>query len=147
MTPDPHKALTESRRVLKDGGVLSCSSWQGSQWMDLMKLMTKVRPEKVLPSIPSEWEESSKLKGEFERAGFRDVEVQEVKTIMNYEKRAPLVELLTMKMPPMMPLLADMSDEEKVSYKQFVDEEMQKMCPDEPGQLVRYSTCLRHLTF
>ena len=55
MTPDPQKCLSESRRVLKDGGVLTCSSWEGSQWIDLMATVTKIRPDKKSPELPKDW--------------------------------------------------------------------------------------------
>ncbi|KAK3059177.1 hypothetical protein LTR09_000743 [Extremus antarcticus] len=135
MTSDPQKALTESRRVLKDGGVLSLSSWQGSQWSDLMFLLPKVRPDKKMPHMLPEWTNADKLKGELEKAGFRDVQVQQVKTTMTYEKRSSLIELISTKMPHLVPIIKEMSDEEVQRYKDMMDEDMKKMCPDEPGSL------------
>lgn len=53
MTSDPQKCLSESKRVLKDDGVLVCSSWKGSQWIEMMNLLKQVRPDKIMPEVPA----------------------------------------------------------------------------------------------
>ena len=99
MTPDPQKCLSESRRVLKDGGVLACSSWKGSQWMDLMNLLPQIRPDKQMPTMPENWSDVALLKAELEKAGFKDVETQEVDVDMRYEKTEEFVDFMMQKMP------------------------------------------------
>lgn len=135
MTPDPAKCLTESRRALRDGGVLSCSSWKTSQWMELMNLYTKVRPDKQVMSIPEAWRETATLKGELEKAGFKQVECVEVPTRMDFQKADTLVDFMTDRMPHMKLLTADMSVDEKQKFKVLMKEELLKMCPHEPGTL------------
>lgn len=135
MTPDPQKCLTESKRVLKDGGVLTCSSWKGSQWMDLMNLLVEVRPDKTMPSVPADWSEADKLKGELVKAGFQDVEAFEVDTQMEFERVEPFVDFMLDKMPHMVALTKDMSEEEVARTRTRVVEECRKMCPTEPGVL------------
>lgn len=56
MAADPGKCLAEAMRALKPGGVLACSSWQHSQWEELLSLITKVRPEKCLPKMREGWD-------------------------------------------------------------------------------------------
>lgn len=135
MTPDPQKCLSESLRVLKDGGVLSCSSWQGSQWMDVMMLLPRIRPDKKNPSMPPEWMEVDKMKGELEKAGFKDVESVQVPTSMGYDRRADFVELCLTKMPPLRASLKDFTEDDMAQLRTLMDEELKKMCPDEPGTL------------
>ncbi|KAK5174342.1 uncharacterized protein LTR77_001422 [Saxophila tyrrhenica] len=135
MTSDPMKALTETRRVLKDGGVFACTSWHSSEWMDLMYLLPTIRPDKVMPQMRPEWIDATKLKGELEKAGFKDVDVREVKTQMAFEKRKPLIEFMSVKMPHLKPLVEDMPEEEIQKYQDLMDEEMKKMDPNEPGKL------------
>lgn len=136
MTPDPQKCLSESKRVLKDGGVLACSSWQGSQWLDLMRLLPRVRPDKRLPDLPKEWEDIDLMKRELEKAGFRDVEGYPVETKMTFDKLEPLVDFLITKMPHMVMLTKDFSEGERASLKDLLLEEGRKMCPNEPGSFV-----------
>jgi SAM-dependent methyltransferase len=135
MTPDPQKCLTESLRVLKDGGVLACSSWQGSQWMDLMMLTPQIRPDKKNPSIPDEWTSAENMKVELEKAGFKDVESVRVPTSMSFESREAMVSLCLDKMPIMRALTADLTEDEMARLRKLMDKEMKKMTPDEPGVL------------
>ena len=104
MTPDPQKCLTESKRVLKDGGVLTCSAWEGSQWKDLMYLLPEIRPDKDMPQLPKEWSDVTLMKGELEKAGFKDVESYQVATTMKFEKVDEIVNVFTDKMPQMVML-------------------------------------------
>ena len=135
MTPDPQKCLSESKRVLTDGGVLTCSSWQWSQWMDLMSLVPKIRPDKQMPEIPKEWMNVDAVKGELEKAGFRDVESQQVHTTMKFEKMEGLADFMINKLPHMIMLTKDFSDDERAKLKALWMEEGKKMCSDEPGEL------------
>lgn len=135
MTPDPQKCLSESNRVLKDGGVLSCSSWQWSQWMDLMNLVPKIRPDKQMPEIPKEWMSADAVKGELEKAGFKDVESEQVHTTMRFEKMEELADFIINKLPHMKMLTKDFSDDDHAKLKALWIEEGKKMCPSEPGEL------------
>ena len=133
MTPDPQKCPSESRRVLKSGGVLACSSWQGSQWIDLMGLVARVRDDKKLPEIPKEWENVDLMKKELEKASFKDVESYQVDVEMPFEKMEPLLDFMITKMPHMIMLTQDFSKEEMDRLRALSLEEGKKMCPQEPG--------------
>ena len=135
MTADPQKCLTESKRVLTDGGVLTCSSWKGSQWLDIMNLLKQVRPDKIVPEIPPGWKEVEPLRAELEKAGFREVESFEVETKMEFERMEPFVDFMLTKMPHMQMLTKDMSEEEMARVKQLMVDEGMKMSPSEPGIL------------
>ena len=134
MTPDPQKCLSESRRVLKDGGVLACSSWQTSDWMDMMNLVPKVRPDKVMPEIPKEWSDIDLIRKELEKAGFSDVESHQVAVTMKFNKLQELVDLC-MKLPHMVNLVKDMSGDETSQLKALMFELGKKSEPREPGEL------------
>ena len=135
MTPDPQKCLTESRRVLKDGGVLACSSWKGSQWLDLMNILPRIRPEAKMPEMPKEWMETSPMKAQLEKAGFKDVESYEVETTMKFETLDGLNRFMMMKIPHMQMLTKDFSDDEKEKLITLANEEGRKMAPNDPGEL------------
>lgn len=101
MVPEPAKALSESLRVLKDDGVLTCSSWEGSQWMDLMQLLPRVRPDKTMPQLPKDWANVDLMRGKLEEAGFREVEAHRVETGMAFDSREKLVDMMLNVMPHM----------------------------------------------
>ena len=135
MTSDPMKCLSESKRVLKDGGVLTCSSWKGSQWLDMMTLLTQVRPDKAMPEIPDGWKEADALKTEMDKAGFREVETFEVRTKMEFERMEAFVDFMLYKMPHMQMLAKDMTEEELGKVKALMMEKGREMCASEPGEL------------
>lgn len=140
LTSDPMKCLNESKRVLKDNGVLACSSWQDSQWRDLMNLYIKVRPDKKEVQIPKAWSEVDALRTELDKAGFKDVECYPVKTQLEFQTVDSFVNLMADKMPHMQMATADMSKEEIKEFKRLMTEETRKLCPTEPGIL--YGTAL-----
>ena len=135
MTPDPKKCLSETMRVLKDGGVLVCSSWEGSQWMDLMFYPAKIRPDIKMPAMPVEWVTADAVRTELEKAGFRDVHSRRVPTEMGYESHEALADLLMKRMPHMIALLADWSASELAKLKTLIIEGVRGMCSEEPGVL------------
>lgn len=135
MAPEPQKCLSESWRVLKEGGVLTCSGWQHSQWDDLLRLVSMVRPDKVLPAMRRGWESAAAMKGELETAGFLDVEAFEVPTQRDYEKAQPFVEFMVRKLPFMKPIIKDMTEDEVERLIALMVQEIRNFCPVEPGWL------------
>lgn len=140
MTPDPQKCLSESRRVLKEGGVLGLSSWKDSQWVQLMGMIKTVRPDKEPPSIPAEWKDVELLKGELEKAQFKNVEAMEVEVTMSFESHDGLIDMLTSKMPPMLAMLKDFSEAEMRQFKDAMLKQVKEWCPELPGKM--YGTAL-----
>ncbi|KEQ99663.1 hypothetical protein AUEXF2481DRAFT_25547 [Aureobasidium subglaciale EXF-2481] len=82
MTADPAKALAESYRVLRSGGVLACSSWHKMMWMENLVLATeraltplnKAIP--VMPQFPTKWSTAGGVKEQLANAGFRDIQTE-----------------------------------------------------------------------
>lgn len=135
MTADPMKCLTESRRVLKQTGVLACSSWKESQWMELMHDVTKVRPDKEMPGIPEEWKSAGGVKREMEKAGFVDVEAHDVGVEMTFDSYEALVDMMMNTMPHMIKLMEDYSAEDRSKVKETMTKHAKEMAPHEPGTL------------
>jgi len=135
MVPDPQKALKESLRVLRPEGVLALSAWEGSEWLDLMNLLPKVRPDKTMPTMPGAWTSTGGIKGEMEKAGFRDVEVHECPVTMAFQHYESFARFFSTKLPHMVALTKDMSEEEVGKLQALMVEGMKKMCPQAPGAL------------
>ena len=135
MTPDPQKCLSESKRVLKEGGVLTCSSWQGSDWMDLMNLLPQVRSDKKPIEMPKAWCNWELMKGELEKAVFKDVQAYQVETEMKFERYDPCIDIFVDKMPHMIAMMEDFSADERAKTRALMKEEMKKISPQEPGSL------------
>ncbi|KAI3320122.1 S-adenosyl-L-methionine-dependent methyltransferase [Xylariaceae sp. AK1471] len=55
LVPEPVQAVRAMKRVIAPGGVLAMSSWQGSEWQDLMYYPKKVRPDLIMPEPPATW--------------------------------------------------------------------------------------------
>ncbi|EMC93543.1 hypothetical protein BAUCODRAFT_125397 [Baudoinia panamericana UAMH 10762] len=135
MTPDPMQCLKETRRVLKTNGVLSVSAWEGSQWLELMNLLPKVRPDKKVPTMPEAWTSATGLKGEIMRARFQEVETHQVLVELKFQNRESFADFLCTKLPHMIALTKDMSEDEVIKFKEVMVEEMRRMTSSEPGKL------------
>ncbi|KAK3639970.1 hypothetical protein LTR56_012144 [Elasticomyces elasticus] len=135
MVPDPQKALAESLRVLKPDGVLSLSAWEGSEWMDMMNLLPKIRPDKVMPAIPRAWMTTDGVKAEMEKAGFRDVETHQCPVEMPFQDHETFADFFIEKLPHMRALIKDMSEEEVTQLRELMVSGMKKQCPNAPGAL------------
>nr|POF12805.1 benzoate 4-monooxygenase [Quercus suber] len=135
LTPDPRKCLEESRRVLAIDGVVSCSAWESSQWLDLMHLITRVRGDKRVPPLPEIWSDAGRLGAELREVGFRDVRAERVDAQMRFESHEACVELLVSKLPHMVALTEDMSDQEVAELKALMVAHMKELEPNAPGVL------------
>jgi SAM-dependent methyltransferase len=58
---NPQKALSESLRVLQPGGVLAASSWAETDWLKILRTITKIDPARSPPSIPEDWAKAGNL--------------------------------------------------------------------------------------
>ncbi|WPG97340.1 Hypothetical protein R9X50_00011400 [Acrodontium crateriforme] len=135
MTQDPGKCLAESKRVLQPGGVLALSSWESSEWIDVMGLVSVVRPDKVVPALREEWRRDGLLAEQVRKAGFRDVEVVRVPTVMALQSYESGAEMFMGKMPHMVMLMKDVTKEEKAKVREVMIEKLKVLCPTVPGHL------------
>jgi SAM-dependent methyltransferase len=139
MTPDPQKCLSESLRVLAPGGVLAATSWEGSQWLDLLYTLSDVRADLELPSLPAKWSDVELLKKEFEVAGFKDVQSERVPVKMKFEKHETLVDFLLEKLPHAIAFTKQMEEGEVRRWKELCVAKCREFCPDAPGELRGWS--------
>ena len=139
MTQDPQKCLSESLRVLCPGGVLACTSWEGSEWLELMGTLHEVRADLKLPSLPEKWSDAGLLEKEFEIAGFRDVVVERVPVKMQYEKHETLVEFLIEKLPHAVALKLQMTEDEVKGWKELATAKCKEYNAEAPGSLSGWS--------
>lgn len=135
MTPDPQKCLTESLRVLKEGGVLACTAWEDSDWLQVMLTLKEVRPDFTMPELPKAWSNVGLLKKELEGAGFKDVRSERVAVTMRFEEHEGLIDFMADTMPMMTAFTKQMSEEEVKRFKEVAAAKMREFCPEAPGQL------------
>ncbi|KAI5370718.1 Putative methyltransferase type 11, S-adenosyl-L-methionine-dependent methyltransferase [Septoria linicola] len=135
MTSSPQKCLAESLRVLKTGGALTCSSWEDSQWMQLMKLVHEVRPDAPVMKIPEEWQSTRGLQTELEQAGFSAVEAVQVEVEMHFDSYDALLDLLTTKLPHMVKTLSTWSQHEVARLRNIMEGRLREFCPTAPGKM------------
>ncbi|KAL1892852.1 hypothetical protein Sste5346_006744 [Sporothrix stenoceras] len=139
MVPQSGAALGEIHRILTSengGGFFAQSSWQTTEWADLMGFVSKVRPEKAVPQLPKTWATVEGVKGELEAAGFRDVDVISVEAYMPYEDPDEVARFLLTQIPLMKRLTSDMTGEELEKTRDLMVEEIKAKHPETPGRLV-----------
>jgi len=135
MTPDPRKCLTESLRVLQDGGVLACTAWEDSDWLQVMMTLKEVRPDFTMPELPANWKDAGLLKGELEGAGFREVKSERVPVTMRFETHEGLIDFMADAMPMMTAFTKLMTAEEVRRFKEVAVAKTKSFCSQAPGTL------------
>ena len=132
--------------MLQPGGVLAASSWAETDWLKILKTITKIDPARSPPSIPDDWAKAPNLKEQLKTAGYRDVEVYEVPVdipFRSYESFVDIpfrsyesfVEVMMTRVTQMMNASQDLSEEQKAELKILMTDEIRSLCPTEPGVL------------
>ena len=134
MTTDPHKCLTECKRVLQPNGVLAASAWEGNEWLEMMQVLPIIKPE-LKSAVKAKWTSISAMKADLEAAGFRDVDVEPVPVQVPFQSHDLFVDTLLTYQPRMTALLRDFTVEQKATLRKLLIEEMKVYCPNEPGAL------------
>ncbi|KAK9237462.1 S-adenosyl-L-methionine-dependent methyltransferase [Lipomyces kononenkoae] len=139
MVPQARVALDEIHRVLSSqngGGFFALSSWQGSEWIELMSFVTKVRPDKLLPQLGPTWRTVEGIRGELEATGFQGVEVHSVETYMPFEDHDEIARYILTEFPGMKRLTSDMTRQELERTRDLMVEDIKSRHPTAPGRLV-----------
>ncbi|XXH00639.1 hypothetical protein Hte_006987 [Hypoxylon texense] len=132
---DPQKALAESKRVLQPGGVLAASSWAETDWLKILKAISKLNPALSPPSIGEDWGRAENVRGQFAAAGFRDVEVHEVPVDIPFKTYESFVNVMLTRVTQMVAASRGLPEEAKEKLKGLMVDEMKELCPTEPGVL------------
>lgn len=121
--------------MLQPGGVLAASSWAETDWLKIVKAISKIDPSHNPPAIPDEWANATNLKAHLEDAAYRDVEVHEVPVDIPFRTYDSFVEVMLTRVTQMMAASRDLPEEKKAVLRGLMKEEMQNLCPTEPGVL------------
>ena len=135
MTPDPTKCLTESLRVLEEGGVLACTAWEESEWLQVMMTLKEVRPDFTMPELPRAWSDVELLGRELEGVGFRGVKSERVPVTMGFETHEGLIDFMADTMPLMTAFTKLMTAKEVKRFKEVATAKLREFCPQAPGKL------------
>ncbi|KAL2159578.1 hypothetical protein VTH06DRAFT_2147, partial [Thermothelomyces fergusii] len=134
LTTDPHRCLTECRRVLQPGGVLAASAWEGNEWLEMMRVLAAIRPE-LGGAVRAKWTSAAAMRADLEAAGFRAVEVDAVAVEVPFESHARFVDTLLAYQPRLTALLREFTDGERAALRALLVDEMKAYCPAQPGAL------------
>ncbi|KAI1405993.1 S-adenosyl-L-methionine-dependent methyltransferase [Hypoxylon fuscum] len=132
---DPQKALAECKRVLQPGGVLSASSWAETDWLKILKAISKLNPALSPPAIGDDWGKTENVRAQFEKAEFRDVEVVEVPVDIPFKSYESFVDVMLTRVTQMVAASRGLPEEAKSKLKGLMIDEMKELCPTEPGVL------------
>ncbi|KAI1759409.1 S-adenosyl-L-methionine-dependent methyltransferase [Hypoxylon sp. FL1150] len=132
---EPQKALAECKRVLQPGGVLAASSWAETDWLKILKAISKLNPALSPPSIGDDWGKTDNVKAQFVTAGFRDVEVHEVPVDIPFSTYESFVNVMLTRVTQMVAASRGLPEEAKEKLKELMIDEMKELCPTEPGVL------------
>lgn len=139
MTPDPQKCLTESLRVLQPGGLLACTAWESSEWIDLVDTIKDVKPDMGMPRLPDNWKDAELLRKELEIAGFKEAQSERVPVTMEFEKHETIVDFMIDRLPFSAAMKKGMSEEEVRRWKETAVAKCKVLCPELPGTLHGWS--------
>ncbi len=120
--------------MLRAGGVLAASAWEGNDWLEMMKVLPIIKPE-LKSAVQAKWTTGLDVKTDLEQAGFRDVVVQAVPVQVPFQTHDLFVDTLLTYQPRMTALLRDFSEQQKATLRKLLIEEMKVYCPSEPGAL------------
>ncbi|KAB8416351.1 hypothetical protein FH972_024872 [Carpinus fangiana] len=135
MLPDPQKALSETKRVLKEGGVIGLSSWKTSQWIDLMYGVSKESDDAMKATLTTSWSSTEGVVNQLEVAGFRDIQAVEVDTSMPYDSHEEFCNFLLTQLPHMKKITSTWPEEKLRRAEQDTVARMKMMSPKAPGNL------------
>lgn len=123
-------AQKESYRILTKGGVFVSSYMVKAQWMELLRPISIVRPEKKIPDGYEAFDNPGVVKGIFEAAGFEDYEQVEILVWCKFEDAAEFVDFNLASMPFLNPITADLTTEEKRKWRELMVEYVEREFPD-----------------
>lgn len=100
-----------------------------------MSTISEVRPDVEQPELPKDWASADAVKAQLEKANFKNVHSEQVHTTMKFEKLEPLVDFMLTKMPHIIKLTENFSEDEFKRLKALWTEKAKDVCSSEPGEL------------
>jgi ubiquinone/menaquinone biosynthesis C-methylase UbiE len=121
LTNNPFKAVQEAYRVLSPNGVMACSSWHRTTWLDYLGLaatrlfsdLDKSPPDRL--ELPAEWSNVERVSEQLSNAGFKDIRTEYVETAMILPKNLDdWVHVFVTSGNPAVTWITDLLNEEEV---------------------------------
>ncbi|SCU79272.1 LAME_0A08020g1_1 [Lachancea meyersii CBS 8951] len=129
-SPRPEDAFSEAYRVLKPDGAIAMTSFQKNGWIELCDVIGKIRPDLKMPSLPAEWASEDWIRGQFEKAGFRDVVIKPVHVSKDIDDPQEFAEFLVKTNNPVVsPILNLFTAEEKKKAVDMIVSEIRRVNP------------------
>lgn len=146
LVPEPVRAVEAMRRKLSPGGALAFSSWEGSDWQDLMYYPKKVRPDLVMPTLSADWTQPDGVRKQLQQIGFDNVQVEQTKGYWAFTDYDEVCRFILTKMPLAARVISQMSDEEVLQTHALMVADLKTKYPTVPAEMVGNATvayCLK----
>lgn len=146
LVPEPIKAVEAMKSKLTSGGVLAFSSWEGSDWQDLMYYPKKVRPDLVMPTPPTDWTQPDGVRKNLQEIGFSEIQVEQTEGYWSFTDYDETCRFILTKMPLAARVISQMSDEEVVQTHKLMVSDLKAKYPSLPAKMVGKATvayCLK----
>ncbi|KAK7746480.1 hypothetical protein SLS53_002439 [Cytospora paraplurivora] len=136
LVPEPVKAVEAIKLKLAPGGVFAFSSWESSEWQDLMYYPKKVRADLVMPSPPPDWTQPDSVRQHLQKVGFQDIEVVHAEGYLPFTDYEEICRFILMKMPLAARVVAQMSDEEVLQTHALMVSDLKAKYPTVPAKML-----------
>lgn len=146
LVPDPVKAVKAMKSKLISGGVLAFSSWESSDWQELMYYPKKVRPDLVMPTPSVDWTQPDGVRKNLHEIGFSNVQVEQTEGHWPFTDYEEICRFILTKMPLAARVITQMSDEEVFQTHALMVSALKAKYPSVPAKMVGKATvayCLK----
>lgn len=143
---EPVKAVEAMKSKLNSGGVLAFSSWESSDWHELMYYPKKVRPDLVMPWPPVDWTQPDGVRKNLHKIGFSKIQVEQTEGYWPFPDYDEICRFILTKMPLAARVISQMSDEEVFQTHALMVSVLKAKYPSAPAKMVGKATvayCLK----
>lgn len=140
LVPEPLKAIEAIKSKLTPGGIFAFSSWESSDWQELMYYPMKVKAGLVMPRLPKDWAEPESVRKNLQETGFQNVQIVQTEGYWPITDYDEVCRFILTKMPLAARVIAQMSDKEVLETLELMVSDLNAKYPTLPAKMVGKAT-------